>query len=95
LVQAKPIGGLRLIDRNQADDKIIAALAEDGSYGEWRDIDDCPKLILERLQHYFLTYKQMPKEAARRVEIAGIYGRVEAQRVIKLSLQDYIDSYRH
>lgn len=88
-LQAKPIGGLRMIDGQQADDKIISILDSDLAYGHIRDINDCPKAILDRLKHYFLSYKQLPGEAPRRVEIVDVYDRSEALDVIRRSLLDY------
>lgn len=38
LAYAIPIGGLRLIDGNQADDKIVAVLKDDAVYGHFRNI---------------------------------------------------------
>jgi inorganic pyrophosphatase len=92
-LRARPIGGLRMVDENEADDKIVAVLERDMAYGELRDIADCPKGIVERLRHYFLTYKQMPGEKAREVRIAEVYDRVEAVEVIRLSLLDYRDTF--
>ena len=92
-LRARPIGGLRMIDGEEADDKIVAVLERDMAYGDLRDIADCPKGIVERLRHYFLTYKQMPGEKAREVRIAEVYDRVEAVEVIRLSLQDYRDTF--
>jgi inorganic pyrophosphatase len=89
LVQAIPIGGLRMIDRNEADDKIIAVMKGDALYGSWRDIGDCPAPVLDRLKHYFLTYKNNPNSENRPVEIAGVYGRDEAHEVIARSQEDY------
>lgn len=88
-LQAKPIGGFRMIDGNQADDKIIAVLVSDVAYGHIEDISGCPKGLVDRLQHYFLTYKQLPGEAPRRVEIAAVYNRAEAHDVIVRSQRDY------
>lgn len=88
-LQAKPIGGLRMIDGRQADDKIIAVLSSDVSYGHFEDISACPKGLVDRLTHYFLTYKQLPGEAPRRVEIAAVYNREEALDVISRSIRDY------
>jgi inorganic pyrophosphatase len=93
LLRARPIGGLRMVDENEADDKIVAVLERDMAYGDLRDIADCPKGIVERLRHYFLTYKQMPGEKAREVRIAEVYDRVEAVEVIRLSLEDYRDTF--
>ena len=55
LVDAIPIGGFRMIDGNQADDKIIAILKNDTVYGHYDNIDDVPKIVIQRLEHYFLT----------------------------------------
>jgi inorganic pyrophosphatase len=88
-LQGKPIGGLRMIDGEQADDKIIAVLDADLAYGHIKDIDECPKALIDRLKHYFLSYKQFPGDAPRRVEIVDVYDRAEALDVIKRSINDY------
>ncbi len=90
ILQAIPIGGFRMIDKNEADDKIIAVLKGDAIYGNWTDISDCPKPIIERLRHYFLTYKYIPgQEASNKCEITHVYSREEACEVIKISRYDY------
>ncbi len=53
-----------MIDGGEVDDKLIAVLENDLSYGHWRDISDCPENMLERFEHYFLTYKEMPGAAS-------------------------------
>ncbi len=92
-VRARPIGGLRMIDGLEADDKIVAVLADDIAFGHIADITDCPPGLLDRLKHYFLSYKQLPQEAPRRVEIADVYDRAEALEVITRSLSDYRTRY--
>ncbi|HEX8285630.1 MAG TPA: inorganic pyrophosphatase [Pyrinomonadaceae bacterium] len=89
LVRAFPIGGLRMIDGDEADDKIIAVLENDVAYGHIGDITQAPSGLVERLQHYFLTYKQLPQESPRRVEIADVYGRDAALETIRRSIEDY------
>lgn len=93
LVEAVPIGGLRMIDGNQADDKIIAVLKGDSVYGGWKDLADIPQLMIDRLRHYFLTYKQMPDTPAPPVEIAEVYDQAEAFETIKQSIEDYRAKY--
>jgi inorganic pyrophosphatase len=93
LVQAIPIGGFRMIDQNQADDKIIAIMKGDEVYGSWKDLSDVNEAILTRLKHYFLTYKKNPNESENRVEIDGIYGREEAYEVIRRSQTDYQNKF--
>ncbi len=90
LVQAIPIGGFRMIDKNEADDKIIAVMKGDAIYGGYTDISQLSELITNRLKHYFLTYKDMPGSTEKRtVEIAAVYGRDEAYEVIRRSVTDY------
>jgi len=93
IVPAIPIGGLRMIDDGEADDKIIAVLKGDEVYQNWNDISDCPESIIKRLKHYFLTYKGIPGEETPRVEITHIYGKEEALEVIKRSQKDYLSHY--
>jgi len=92
-LRAKPIGGLRMIDGEQADDKIISILDSDLAYGHIRDIGECPKALVDRLKHYFLSYKQLPGDAPRRVEIVDVYDRDEAREVIRRSLVDYKNNF--
>lgn len=89
IIPAIPIGGFRMIDGGEADDKIIAILKGDEVFQKWDNIDDCPDALINRLKHYFLTYKQMPDEAHKKIEIAAIYGMEEAHEVIKKSQEDY------
>jgi inorganic pyrophosphatase len=92
LVQAVPIGGFRMIDGNEADDKIIAVMLQDEIYKGWNDISDCPPAIIDRLRHYFLTYKDMPGHT-RKCEITHTYGREEALAVIRRSIRDYTATF--
>lgn len=86
---AKPIGGLRMIDGHQADDKIIAILDADLAFGHITEITECPAALIDRLKHYFLSYKQLPGDAPRGVEIVDVYGRAAAIDVITRSMRDY------
>ena len=92
-LHARPIGGLRMIDGQQADDKIIAVLESDLAYGRIENIDDVPAGLVDRLRHYFLSYKQLPSDERKRVEITDVYGRLEALDVITRSLRDYENKF--
>jgi inorganic pyrophosphatase len=90
IVEAMPIGGLRMIDKNETDDKIIAVLKGDQTYGHFTDISDIPRALIKRIKHYFLSYKNDPENNRDSiVSIAGEYGREEAYEVIKAGLKDY------
>ena len=92
LLQAIPIGGLCLIDRGEADDKIIAVMVGDPVYKQYTDVGQLPKAVIDRLKHYFLTYKNLPGEP-NTVQITEVYGRDAARRVIEHSIGDYQDMF--
>jgi inorganic pyrophosphatase len=92
LLEGIPIGGLRMLDGNEADDKIIAVLKGDAVFGEMKEVSDCPDGLIQRLIHYFLTYKQMPGAAAT-CEVTHVYGRKEAHHVILESQADYDERF--
>jgi inorganic pyrophosphatase len=93
LLKARPIGGLRMLDGAEADDKIIAVMEGDAAYGGWDDIADCPRPVLDRLQHYFLTYKNAPGALRSRCQITHVYGVAEAHEVIRRSWEDYKERF--
>ena len=81
-----------MLDGNEADDKIIAVLSHDVTYSGYTDISELPRGVVNRLKHYFLTYKDMPdagENQKKKVEIIDPYGRDEACEIINRSLEDY------
>jgi inorganic pyrophosphatase len=92
-INARPIGGLRLLDHGEADDKIIAVLEKDEAFGHIEDIKDCPQGLIDRLTHYFLSYKQLPNDTPRELEVTHVYSREEAYEVINLSFEDYREKF--
>lgn len=88
LLTAKVVGGLPMLDGGEADDKIIAVLKDDPFWADAGDLSDLPTAIVERLRHYFLTYKSLPNNSAQ-VSIGEAYGRKHAEAVIQASINDY------
>jgi len=88
LVRAKPIGGFRMIDGNESDDKLVAVLNNDAVYMGYNDISELPPMVIDRLKHYFLTYKDLPGNP-RDVEITDVFGKEDAHEIIKRSMEDY------
>jgi inorganic pyrophosphatase len=93
LLNTRVVGGLPMNDHNEADDKIIAVLENDPVLVKINDISAMPDIIVERLRHFFLTYKLMPGEEKSGVTIDKAYGREHALEVIRASMQDYEDTY--
>jgi inorganic pyrophosphatase len=94
ILSARVIGGLQMVDNGDADDKIIAVLDNDYVYGSARDVSDVPKVLIERLQHYFATYKLVPERPSS-VSIERIYGRDHALMVVAAAMRDYETSFGH
>ena len=92
LVQARVIGGLQMLDDGEADDKIIAVVCGDCVWGNARDLSDIPEVFVERLRHYFETYKLVPGKPPK-VKIDAGYGREHAEKVVRAAMADYDEKY--
>ncbi|MFU8833390.1 MAG: inorganic pyrophosphatase [Wenzhouxiangella sp.] len=92
LLDVRVIGGLQMLDNDEADDKIVAVLENDSLWGEAEDISELPRNLIERLRHYFLTYKLLPGEPGN-VAIDKIYGKDHALKVVEASIKDYADEF--
>ncbi|MDH5492178.1 MAG: inorganic pyrophosphatase [Myxococcales bacterium] len=92
LLNTRVLGGLQMVDGGEADDKIVAVLVNDPVWSEAEDIDALPQAFVERLRHYFLTYKLIPGQAPK-TTIEHIYGREHAFEVIRASLEDYNEEF--
>src|SRR6185436_1248830 len=77
IVRGRVIGGLQMIDQGEADDKIISVLENDYMWGQARDVGDVPAVLIERLEHYFVTYKLVPGRGSRS-RVTHVYGLAHA-----------------
>jgi inorganic pyrophosphatase len=92
IVRARVVGGFQMVDGGEADDKIIAVLDNDYVYGAARDVADLPKVLVERMQHYFETYKLVPEKRPS-ASIERVYGRAHALKVVRASMDDYAEHF--
>ncbi|MBU2491864.1 MAG: inorganic pyrophosphatase [Bacteroidetes bacterium] len=92
ILNSRVVGGLKMIDGNEADDKIVAVLDNDNFWGNVNDISELPEILVERLRHYFTTYKMVPG-SEHHFSIENVYGAEHAFEVIKASMQDYEDVF--
>ena len=92
IVRARVVGGLQMLDGGEADDKIIAVLDNDYVYAGAREVTDLPKVVVERLRHYFETYKMVP-ERPRTASVEHVYGRAHALKVVQAAIDDYTETY--
>ncbi len=92
IVRARVIGGLQMVDAGEADDKLITVLESDHAFGEARDVGDVPPIFVERLEHYFTTYKARRGQPAV-ARVASIYGREHALAVVAAAIADYTATF--
>lgn len=92
VLTVRVVGGLQMIDDDEADDKIIAVLVNDYIWNWVEDIKTLPSVLIERLEHYFSTYKLVAGEEPK-ISIEKVYGHMHAHRVIEAVMADYHDAF--
>ncbi len=92
IINARVVGGLQMVDHDEADDKIIAVLSKDNIWGHVHDIGELPTVLVERLRHYFSTYKMNHGEE-NRTAIHRIYDAAHAGKVVRASMEDYEEAF--
>ena len=94
VVSARVLGGIRLLDDGEADDKIVAVLQSDTVFDYANDLANLPKAVINRLIHYFGTYKMnVAGDGSNSIEVVGTYGRAEALDVVSAAMADYAASF--
>jgi inorganic pyrophosphatase len=81
-----------MLDHGEADDKIVGVLENDPFWSQVEDLPHLPGALVQRLRHYFLTYKLVPGEPSD-ISIGDAYGRPHAQAVIQAAMDDYQQEY--
>ena len=90
MIDVRPLGVLRMLDRGEPDDKILAVALKDPYYEEFFDIADIPQHMLKEIEHFFHTYKDLE---GKRVEILGWGKSDEAIRIVNESMARYQVTY--
>lgn len=93
VLEARPVGGLRMVEAGEADDKIIAVLVGDPTFGAVMDVASLPRAVMDRLRHYFLTYKTIPGETGPAITVDPVYDRETAHAIIEAARDDYHRRY--
>ncbi|QRN83133.1 inorganic pyrophosphatase [Chloroflexota bacterium] len=91
-LKAVVVGVIQLLDHKEADDKIIAVLSNDNIYGQIQDISELPEIIVERLTHYFHTYKMLPGQE-QLIKILNVGGHEKAQKIVEAAMLDYQEEF--
>jgi inorganic pyrophosphatase len=90
IIPAKVIGVMQMVDRGEADDKIIAVAEQDPSVNNINDIQDIPDYLRAELTHFFENYKTLENK---KVVIDQFLNKNKAMEIIKSSIDFYRKSY--
>ncbi len=93
LLRVRIVGGLLMIDKGEADDKLVAVLDQDPVWGEVRELAGLPTALVDRLRHYFMTYKLEPG-GGQPVRIDATYGAERARGVLAAAMADYDETFK-
>lgn len=89
-IDVRPIGVLRLLDRDEPDDKILAVPLNDPYWADTFDVTDVPTHLLKEIEHFFRSYKDLE---GKRVNANGWGDTDEAKQVIADSIRRYDEAY--
>ncbi|MCH2534160.1 MAG: inorganic diphosphatase [Bdellovibrionales bacterium] len=86
IMEAIPIGVMKMIDQGEGDDKIIAVHKNDPEYNMYKDISELPPHRMQEIKRFFLDYKQLEKK---QVQVEDLLGHEEAIKIIVESIALY------
>jgi inorganic pyrophosphatase len=86
IIDARPIGLLKMLDSGDADDKVLCVPLNDPKYAEYKDLDDVPSHFLKETAHFFEVYKRLE---GKETTIIGWEGADAAKRRIQYAIALY------
>jgi inorganic pyrophosphatase len=90
LVEAKVIGVMRMLDNNEADDKLIAVASGDPAVNHFNEISELPEHFISELRNFFEDYKKLEKKT---VVVEDFQGRDIARSILTESFSLYRKHY--
>jgi inorganic pyrophosphatase len=88
LIEVRPVGILYMVDKNEADQKVISVPHSNPRYESIHTVDQIFAHVRREIEHFFSIYKELQGSKAR---IDGWGGPKEARRQILESRQMYLD----
>lgn len=82
---------MQMIDRGEADDKIIAVAEQDPSVSHISDVKDLPDYLLAELKHFFENYKSLENK---KVIVDEFLSKPKAEEIIKASIERYHKEFK-
>jgi inorganic pyrophosphatase len=86
VIEARPLGMLRMIDSGDADSKILAVPADDPYFKHYKSLDQVSPHFLREVEHFFQAYKTLQNKT---VSTQGWVGLEETLADISRSVEAY------
>lgn len=90
LIPSKVIGVMRMVDRGEPDDKIIAVAEQDASVSHISDVKELPDYFMVELKHFFENYKTLENKV---VLVNEFLSKQDAFEIILNSIDRYRTSF--
>lgn len=90
VVEARVLAILKMIDKGEADYKVLAVPATDPNFEHIKTYDDLPKHFLNEVKHFFMTYKQLEGVE---VDNLGWDGTEATREIVLKSMKMYQDKF--
>ena len=91
LIPSKVIGVMQMVDRGEADDKIIAVAEQDPSVSHINDVKDLPDHLMAELRHFFENYKTLENK---KVVVDDFLSRDKALKIVEKSIAYYKSHFK-
>ncbi|HEY0741458.1 MAG TPA: inorganic diphosphatase [Chryseosolibacter sp.] len=91
LIPSKVIGVMQMVDRGEADDKIIAVAEDDPSVSHINDVSDLPEYLRAEVTHFFENYKTLENK---KVVIDQFLSKDRAYKIIEESIRYYKENFK-
>jgi inorganic pyrophosphatase len=91
LIPSRVIGVMRMIDRGEADDKIIAVALQDASVSHIQNVDELPEYFKVELKHFFENYKVLEN---RKVVVDEFQSKQKAMEIIDQAIKFYKQEFK-
>ncbi|WP_104749984.1 inorganic diphosphatase [Helicobacter cynogastricus] len=88
VIKCRLIGVLFMEDEGGVDEKLLAVPVEkiDPRYAKIQSLEDLPPITLEKIKHFFETYKDLEKD--KWVKVKGFGNKTQAQEVLAKATLD-------
>ncbi len=86
VIEARPLGLFRLVDKGEIDDKILAVPHTDPLFNDYQSLEDVPTHFMDEVAHFFSVYKDLEIGQA---EARGWSGIEDAYQEIEKAVDRY------